>query len=540
MWMKAIRFMAAAALAGCFAAEAAEAQQRVVVLSDADQARYQAAFEAIDRHDWADVRTELARVDDNILVQTVRGRMYANRAYRTSYAELNAWLSNNGDLGVAPAVYDRAEDARPHRGRGRRRHAVGPPPVAPSPLGIRTPYGAARQPPGDTGAARVQIENIAQRLASGDIDGARALGESALYGPRSGDANWWLGLVAYRQGDYAQAVTYFEAASAWPYFSTWMTSASNYWAARARIASGQPRGATLHLEAAAMNPYTFYGQLAEEQLGRQSGLHFDLPPLDEGQLSNFFDRRPAARRAAALAQLGRLSDVESELRRLHTFLDPNEDRMFLALAGALDAPSAQLRAAEYGPLELSGGFCPSHAFTPENGFQLDRALVYAIVRQESHFNPVAVSRSNARGLMQLLPSTARDMDPDHNYRRAPAPLFDPGLNMRLGQDYLRWMMDTYHPDHDLGKLFAAYNGGVGWLSRWMATQPAVVTNDPLLLMETLPRPESRDYAERVLAHMGVCRAKFGQERVEFRHLVEGEPARYEAQDNRNPPRVAMR
>ena len=143
------------------------------------------------------------------------------------------------------------------------------------------------------------------------------------------------------------------------------------------------------------------------------------PQLEAETLTRFIERHPGARRAAALAQLGRLSEVESELRRLHGDLDAPRTTYFLALAIALAAPSAQLRAAEYGGPEVAAGFCPATTFAPDDGFQLDRALIYAIVRQESYFNPKAVSVSNARGLMQLLPSTARDMDRSNNYRRAP-------------------------------------------------------------------------------------------------------------------------
>jgi hypothetical protein len=75
--------------------------------------------------------------------------------------------------------------------------------------------------------------------------------------------------------------------------------------------------------------------------------------------------------------------------------------------------------------------------------------------------------------------------------------------MRLGQDYMQWLMTEFHNDGDLGRVFAAYNGGPGWLSRWLATQPADL--DPLLLLEMLPRAESRDYAERALSHMALCR-----------------------------------
>jgi soluble lytic murein transglycosylase-like protein len=235
-----------------------------------------------------------------------------------------------------------------------------------------------------------------------------------------------------------------------------------------------------------------------------------------------------------LAQLGRLSEVESELRRLHADLAPEDDRSFLALAIALQAPAAQLRVAEDGGRDVAAGFCPTTSFEPENGFSLDRALLYAIVRQESYFNPKAVSVSNARGLMQLLPSTARDMDRSHNYRRAPAPLFEPGLNMRLGQDYVQWLMTEFHNDGDLGRVFAAYNGGPGWLARWLATQPADL--DPLLVLETMPRAESRDYAERSLSHMALCRKRYGQPTPELDRLAAGQPALYQPLDRRSAER----
>ncbi|HRE46071.1 MAG TPA: lytic transglycosylase domain-containing protein, partial [Terricaulis sp.] len=287
---------------------------------------------------------------------------------------------------------------------------------------------------------------------------------------------------------------------------------------------------THHLQAAADRPWTFYGQLAERQLGRESPLSFTSPQVDRAALERFVERYPAARRAAALAQLGRLSEVEAELRRLHADLSAEDDRVFLALAESLHAPAAQLRAAEYGGPDVAAGFCPTTTFEPDDGFSLDRALIYAVVRQESYFNPKAVSRSNARGLMQLLPSTARDMDRSTNYRRQPAALFEPGLNMRLGQSYLHWLMNSFHNDGDLGRVFAAYNGGPGWLRRWLETQPADI--DPLMLLETMPRAESRDYAERAISHMSLCRRRYGQPTPELDRLAAGGPAIYTPLDRR--------
>lgn len=499
----------------------AAADTRIVALSSEDEHAYAAAFDAVEAHNWRGVSEALRNVQDDTLVGIVRGRMLLSRSYSPSWTEMSEWLGRYADYGMADDVYDRAMASR-----SRRSHAQAPQPER---ARGRVLPGTPAAPPGDSASARVAITRIAEHIGEGDWEGARALALSAADGPRSGPANWLLGLISYRQRDYAEAVRRFELSAAWGYNGGWAAAASHYWAARARLAAGETDGVALHLEAAAQRPWTFYGQLAEVQLGRDSALSFAPPPLQQDSLVRFMERHPGARRAAALAQLGRLSEVESELRRLHGDLDSSEDQTFLALAVALRAPAAQLRTAEYGGPDVASGFCPATDFAPDNGFQLDRALIYAIVRQESYFNPKAVSSSNARGLMQMLASTAYDMDRSTNYRRNPTALYEPGVNMRLGQSYLQWLMSEFHSDGDLGRVFAAYNGGPGWLSRWLATQPSDI--DPLLLLETLPRQESRDYAERALSHMALCRKIFGQATPELDSIASGRPAIYRPLDS---------
>ena len=510
-----------ALLISCLAGSAA-AEPRILALSENDAAAYGSAFDAVEAGNWRGAGTALGRIEDDALVGVVRGRMLLAGGYRPSWSDYGQWLRQYGDYGMAQAVYERAMASRARRSR-----AQAP---APRPAGVRQLPGTAPPPPGDSAAFRIAIARIDEHLGAGDDEAAHTLALAALGTPRAGQAEWRLGLIAFRQHDYAEAARRFEASAHWPHHGGWARAAAQYWAARAGLAAGQTQGAAQHYEAAAALPWTFYGQLAEAQLGRASALEFTPPSLDADTLTAFIEAHPGARRAAGLAQLGRLSEVESELRRLHGDLAPEEDRVFLALAIALQAPSAQLRAAEYGGPEQASGFCPANTFAPEDGFALDRALLYAIVRQESYFNPKAVSVSNARGLMQLLPSTARDMDRATNYRRNPAALFEPGLNMRLGQSYLRWLMNEFHSDGDLARVFAAYNGGPGWLQRWLETQPNGM--DPLLLLETLPRAESRDYAERALSHMGLCRKSYGQPTPELDRLAAGQPARYQALDAR--------
>jgi soluble lytic murein transglycosylase len=522
-WLMQMRNWAIAAISVAAISQPAAAQTRIVALSESDERAYAAAFSAIERHDWRNVTAALHDVEDDTLVGIVRGRMLLSRSYSSSWSEMTQWLDHYGDYGMADDIYERAMDGRSRTARRRGTQA-------PSPERARGRVlpGTPASPPGDSASARVGITRIAELVGANDFSGARDLALQHADGPRSGPANWYLGLIAYRQRDYAEAVRRFELSTAWGYNGGWASAASHYWAARARLAAGETEGVTQHLEAAAQRPWTFYGQLAETQLGRDSALQFAPQPLEQDSLVRFMERHPGARRAAALAQLGRLSEVESELRRLHGDLDRSEDQTFLALAVALNAPAAQLRAAEYGGPETASGFCPVTDFRPDNGFELDRALIYAIVRQESYFNPKAVSTSNARGLMQMLASTAHDMDRSTNYRRNPTALYEPGLNMRLGQSYIQWLMQEFHSDGDLGRVFAAYNGGPGWLSRYLATQPSDI--DPLLLLEMLPRQESRDYAERALSHMALCRKIYGQPTPELDSLASGGAAQYRPLD----------
>ncbi len=496
----------------------AHGEGRILVLSEADEQAYRQAFSAADKRDWAAADQALSRVSDGALAGAVLAARYLSGSYDPSFAELRDWLAVNADSALADQIYAMAQT---RRGPG------DPAPRAPAPLGRRPMPGAAPSPPGDNAQARAQIAAAAEQFANGDLINAQLTLEPAASGARAGPANFYLGLIAYRLRNYADAAIRFDAAAGWRYWDSWGASGAAFWAGRAHLAAGDARGALTQFKAALRYPATFYGQLAEAQLGRGSGLVFSPPTITSQDALDFMQRHPEARRAAGLAQTGRLSEVEQELRVLHTRLTPREDRLFLDFADALAAPTAQLRAAEYGGAGEAWGYCPTTTFAPEDGWRLDRAAVLAVTRQESRYSPVAVSTSNARGLMQLLPSTAQDMDRSQNFRLRPDLLSEPGLNLRLGQAYLEWLMRQAAPDGDLIKLFAAYNGGPGWLTRWLAS--AGLT-DPLMILEALPRAESRDYAERVMANMGLCRKRFGQEASEFDELASGKPARYVKMD----------
>jgi soluble lytic murein transglycosylase-like protein len=494
----------------------AHAATGLIVLSPDDEQAYRAAYAALDANDRDAVDSALAAVSDQTLVGHVLARRLLSPGASPRSEDVAQWMDTFADEASAPAVAALARKMR-----------ISTAPPAPIP-GRAHPL-AARRVPGDGPAARAEIEAIAQAFAARDFAGARSRAQAALSSPRAGLANWWLGLISFRAGDFVDAAHRFEESARWPGADGWIASGALYWAGRSALAAGDAARAALNFTAAARWSTTFYGQLAEAQLGRTSPLDYLVPTSAPQDVAAFMARRPEARRAAALAQLGRLSDVEAELRLLHARIRADEDPLALALATSLQAPAAQLRIAEHGDARTGAGQCPVTTFRPEDGFRVDRAVIFAIMRQESRFVPVAISTSNARGLMQLLPSTAQHVDASQPYRRAPELLHDPGANMRLGQSYVEELAPKVSPPGNLAKVFAAYNGGPGWLGRWIATFEEA-NADPLLMLEALPREEPRTYTERVLAYMALCRKRVGQPAIEMDELASGKPPIYRPMD----------
>jgi len=506
-----VRVLAAAVFAAAFLSGVVHAGPRVLVLSPQDETAYKRAFDAADAGDWRAARSALHSVEDRSLAAHVEARVLMSPVARPRHDVIAGWLSRNPDHILAPYVRRRGTQI------GARRL---PPTVASRERAVN----AAGRRPSDT------APEVAALFGTGDFAGAQSLALTLAEGPRRPAAAWWLGLLAFRAQSYSDAAQWFAEASKAHRQDAWSKSAAHFWEGRALLAAGRPAAAMQAFETAAREPATFYGQLGEAQIGRTTALGFDEPALTQRSAIALLQRHEAAYRASALAQLGRLAEVELELLALHGRLQPSEDPHFLALAIALAAPAAQLRAAERGGPEVAAGYCPTTTFEPEDGFRLDRALIYAVVRQESRFIPIAISSSNARGLMQLLPSTAQDMDRAHAFRRTPVKLHDPGLNMRLGQQYIEWLDTNFKTGGDLAKILASYNGGPGWLARWEASYPR--TDDPLLWLESIPRHETRDYAERVMSHFALCRKRYGQPPAEMIAMASGNAPIYQPMDSR--------
>lgn len=137
---------------------------------------------------------------------------------------------------------------------------------------------------------------------------------------------------------------------------------------------------------------------------------------------------------------------------------------------------------------------------------LDPYLVASLIRQESEFNPGAVSRANAMGLMQLLPSTAKGLAKQQGNRHFNASaLFDPTTNLQLGTLDLRKSIDRYGGQVEYA--LAAYNAGDGPVRQWIASNDY---KDVPEWVESIPYTETRDYVQSILRNREVYRAVYGR------------------------------
>jgi len=352
-------------------------------------------------------------------------------------------------------------------------------------------------------------------------------------------ADWYAGLAAWRMERYDDAARHFDKLAHARNASDWSRAAGGFWAARAYLADHKPERVAPMLEIAANTGATFYGLLATRQLGREPRIHWIEPKLTRADFEKLIQNSAVAR-AVALVQVGKREDAEQELLRAHGWLDPSTDEALISLAATFKLSAVELATASAaslpeapvhnGEITLNAGLYPVPSYKPRNGFRVDRALFYAVMRQESRFRPDAMSGVGARGLMQLMPATASVIAQDRSLaRRNKDKLLDPSFNLSLAQNYLETLMDSSEPRGNLFMLTTAYNGGPGNLSRWL--DRINFKGDPFLFIESIPASETRSYIERVVMNFWIYRSRLGQPAPSLDASASGSWPVYDAYEN---------
>ncbi len=488
--------LAVTALAGLLcvaalpAAHAADQVTSYTVLSPDDVKTYGAIFAAQKTGQFAKADSLTPKLGDKSLVGYVLEDRYLGPNYRSKFAELKAWLEDYGDLVGADQIYRLAVKRAPKK--------------TPVPAPQRAHWRGVAGDGSAFGDMAVQsdaAERVAAQLRAAERDGKIARG-----GVAATQGHWIAGLAAYRLGQFEKAAQHFEAvlqgANAQRTYS-----AAAFWAARSWTRTAHPERVLTLYERAASATDTFYGLLAMRVLGRDMNADFAEPALDTVSFAGLMLEKPA-HRAVALWQIGHTEPLEAELARAFGQMSPDLDPAFAALARNLGLPALELRAAETAaPTVKLTSLYPVPPYEPQGGYALDQAVILAFARQESRFQPAALSKAGARGVMQIMPQTAVTITHDRSLAGSNKErLDDPIYSMTLGQNYLLDLIERQNGD--LFSIAAAYNAGEGNLSKWQALREG--DTDPLLFIETIPLGETRDYIKRVMTNMWMYRRRLGQ------------------------------
>jgi soluble lytic murein transglycosylase len=276
-----------------------------------------------------------------------------------------------------------------------------------------------------------------------------------------------------------------------------------YWAGRAALAAGQVAQANSYFEQASTYPELFYSQLSLERLGRPVPAPAELttvPVTDADRAA--FQRLSLVEAVRLLGQTGQWEDQSVFVRALGEHVSSDTDRR---LAAEL---SPQIGRADLGvwiarsarndgrPFYVRAAY-PEVQIPPAQASYW--SLAHGITRQESSFDRAAVSHAGARGMMQLMPGTGREVAGQLGLPYDQARLTrDPAYNIMLGSRYFQSLMHYWGNNAALAA--ASYNAGSGNVSKWIRQNgdPRMPGADIIRWIEDIPFSETRGYVQRVL------------------------------------------
>lgn len=500
------------------------------VLTVTDAQLYQTAFTQIDGGDYDGAEATLAEVSDRSLVGYAEYHKLFSGGYSATYDELTAWLSQYGDQPVAMKVWTLAKRKKP---------AGAPDPAFPSLAGNQA-LAAASAAPGvgvelagtgsltpvmkaDYNPGAPQLDTVDSDLTPKSARSAYNNGqlEQAVALARKIGDHWVAGLANWRLKRYDQAMAEFKFVATDPSRNAWSQSSGAYWAGRSALKLNDTAGAETYFKIAASFPFTFYGLLAEARLGVTPAVALakkGLPPTFQGTARDALTAsldddfawtkdNSQARRLNALVQIGRTNDAQVELQTaMQKASDDTARDRWMALAAYNNIAVSQLTTSDR-LFNASLYPIPEYRLRGDNG--VDSALVYAFARKESKFNASAKSYAGAYGLLQLMPSTAALVENDPSFNSKPAKLLKPAVNLRVGQKYIQRLMDSKPVGGDLLRTIAAYNAGPGPVKD--AVNSLGPDADALLVMESIPVAETRQYVEEVAANYWIYRQLMGKQ-----------------------------
>ena len=356
---------------------------------------------------------------------------------------------------------------------------------------------------------RERSRQIRYLLKQNNFDTAFLLAQLHLQkeGRYYAEAQWLAGWIALRYANRPEkASTYF--LEMYDKVQTPVSkSRASYWAGRAFERNNNSLNAKKWFEVAAKHSTTFYGQLANKKLGK-TGNRLPKKQSNDSKTDRASNISELVNIAIFLKEIGK-TDLAVKFLKTASRHASSYGQVSPIISGALKinkphlAVYAARKAARKGIYFISASY-PKPALYDTS--QVEKALIYSIVRQESNFDPQAESYKGALGLMQLMPATAKAvaislsiefdkerLKSDHNY------------NIKLGASYLRSLIKKYDGSYPLA--IAAYNAGPHNVNKWIKRVGNPIQNDVDLIdwIERIPYGETRNYVQRVLENLTIYR-----------------------------------
>lgn len=497
-------------------------------LSADDREHYSRLFRAIEGQNWTEVESLLSRRPTGLLTDVARAEYYLHaNSPRVELPSLLDWLRTGSELPHAAQIgrlsvtrgamrepdlpYVRDFQSQPSMPRRTRPRSIDD---GTMPGSLRAEI-LSRISNDDPDGARLLLDGIDSSLSSHaraewrqrvawsyfiENRDAQALAMAQTVGAGSGpwvaEGDWVAGMAAWRLNDCALSGDAFQRAAAGAQ-SPSLRSAALYWASRAALRCRQPDISARLLNDAAGDDRTLYGMLATEQLGRAQPSRVENADFSTSDWQSLGNLRNV-QIAVALAEIGQ--DILGSQILLHQARigNPQDFAALSRLARSLGFPQTQLYMALNAP---SGGqpdpsaHFPAPKYAPYNGWQVDPALAFAHILQESAFRPDARSSADARGLMQITPITVRQHAPTLGVS-SNVDIYDPQTNLAFGQRNLQMLRDDPATRGRLPIIMAAYNAGMTPIRRWETEIRDF--DDPLLYMEAIPYWETRGYVAIVM------------------------------------------
>ncbi len=531
-------------------------------LSDEDIKNYQKIFELQKQERWQEANKLIQKLDHDVLMGYVLYQRYMESvSWKTKETEAKSWLDKYSDLPVAGDIYDLASKKGMNMPMSRPQNMDDISAGSCSSYTVMNPidYLYNKTFPYLTPEKQKEALRLMNGIISSINKGKTLTAYNYIYGEKAkqlfsrDDMNeaktalaflyftelrddkaleviepilpsaydnlpvsgWVAGLIYWRLGLFEKSAEAFAKAADNPKSRPELVSAASFWAAKANFKLGNNFAAEGWLEKAATLERYFYGLLARRQLGDEVYHSWQRPSdADEAKVLN----KPAVRRAIALFQLKENKRAEDELLNYYLTASDEERSGLLDFAEKNGMPELSQAMISFSKkLENKDGEAerasyPAPNWSPLNGWKMEKALLYAFVRQESCFDNNAVSAVGAKGLMQLMPSTAKEtanfMELDWSEKR----LFEAPYNLEIGQAYLLKLLNDKYIGGNLIFLAVAYNSGPGNLYRWSKRMDW--QGDPLLFIESIPAKQTRSFVQRILANYWIYSSLFGTDGID--------------------------